>query len=499
MRPGARSRWKRSGAPATSRFVDRVGPASGRTGSGPRRTGIDDESRGDPVPDLAAAQRQCPARAAFAAAAAAVLAAAAVPWSDGPLRRLAGGEGDGPDPTFDVAARRTPLLRAAAPLVERLGVRDRVARRLAARTGEPQGGRAALLRPRAPGARAARAEWIFGVRDGRVVAIRRAMSLVAGVLVVNAAFLAAGYALLGPRALAPVLGGCRAARRRGRVGTLVFFATIVGLHASLRSRRWSRRPSSSVGSSSGDATRLEAPPGGGRPLDPLTAAAFGVIAAVVRRRRRRRLSLRAVARRRLGDLAAEGPGALAPRARRAALRAERRVRDVRRAGLPALVVGRHEPRRAGRRRPRRARRVRAARAADGRVRRRRRAAALGTASGRRVLAGSLAPARPLPRALAARPGRRRRPPARDLPRARRARGCAVAARRASRSCLVLAGLALAVALQIKTEALPKSRRSWWSERSLRGGCSGSALHFWPRCRGSRGDGCTTCRTAPSST
>ena len=42
------------------------------------------------------------ARRAFAAAAAAVLALAAVPWADGPLRRLAGGEGDGKVPTFDV-------------------------------------------------------------------------------------------------------------------------------------------------------------------------------------------------------------------------------------------------------------------------------------------------------------------------------------------------------------------------------------------------------------
>ena len=35
--------------------------------------------------------------------AAAIVAAAAVPWSDGPLRRLAGGAGDGPEPRFDVA------------------------------------------------------------------------------------------------------------------------------------------------------------------------------------------------------------------------------------------------------------------------------------------------------------------------------------------------------------------------------------------------------------
>lgn len=31
-----------------------------------------------------------------------MLAVAAVPWSDGPLRRLAGGEGEGRDPNFDV-------------------------------------------------------------------------------------------------------------------------------------------------------------------------------------------------------------------------------------------------------------------------------------------------------------------------------------------------------------------------------------------------------------
>lgn len=41
------------------------------------------------------------ARRAGALAAAAVLALAAVPWSDSPARRLAGGEGDGPDPVAD--------------------------------------------------------------------------------------------------------------------------------------------------------------------------------------------------------------------------------------------------------------------------------------------------------------------------------------------------------------------------------------------------------------
>ena len=55
-------------------------------------------------------------RAAFAAAAAAVLAAAAVPWSDGPLRRLAGGDGEGRDPSFDVRLD-AGALRKAAPLI----------------------------------------------------------------------------------------------------------------------------------------------------------------------------------------------------------------------------------------------------------------------------------------------------------------------------------------------------------------------------------------------
>jgi hypothetical protein len=56
------------------------------------------------------------ARAWFAVVAIAVLAAAAVPWSDGPFRRLAGGEGDGPEPTFDVPLDPTPLQRAGVRL-----------------------------------------------------------------------------------------------------------------------------------------------------------------------------------------------------------------------------------------------------------------------------------------------------------------------------------------------------------------------------------------------
>lgn len=46
----------------------------------------------------------------------AVLAAAAVPWSGGPLRQLAGGDGEGRDATFDVELD-APSLRAAASQV----------------------------------------------------------------------------------------------------------------------------------------------------------------------------------------------------------------------------------------------------------------------------------------------------------------------------------------------------------------------------------------------
>ena len=324
------------------------------------------------------------------------------------------------------------------------------------------------------------------------------MRLVVGVLVLNAAFLAAGYALLGPARWRLSWAGVALLLGAGSVGTLVFFATIVGLHASLPVAAavtaalvvgglvfWRRFPAERRPSASPVA----------RPVD---RSRVRRDRRDLRRRRRRRLSLRAVARRRVGDLAAEGPGAVASRARRAAVRAERRVRDVRRAGLSALVVGGHEPRRAGRRRPRRARRVRAARAADGRVRRGRRAAALGL----RPAAGAgrvAAPARPLPRAVAARPGRRRRPPARDLPRAPACSRVRGGWKRGSRSCSRSPVSRSPSPFRSRPKRSSRWRRSWSSERSLRGVCSGSGLHSWRRCRGSRGDGCTTCRVVPSST
>ena len=48
----------------------------------------------------------------------AVLAAAAVPWSDGPLRQLAGGEGEGRDPTFDVELDARGLRAAASQVAD---------------------------------------------------------------------------------------------------------------------------------------------------------------------------------------------------------------------------------------------------------------------------------------------------------------------------------------------------------------------------------------------
>jgi hypothetical protein len=59
------------------------------------------------------------------------------------------------------------------------------------------------------------------------------VTLVAGVLAVNAAFLAVGYALLGPGRRQPSWAGVALLVGAGSVGTVVFLATLVGLRASL--------------------------------------------------------------------------------------------------------------------------------------------------------------------------------------------------------------------------------------------------------------------------
>ena len=107
------------------------------------------------------------------------------------------------------------------------------------------------------------------------------MRLVAGVLAVNAAFLVVGYALLGPSRWRPSWAGVALLAGAGSVGTLVFFATMVGLHASLAVAAvvaaavavcgllfWRRAPR---------AREDTLPP---RPLGALTGAAFGVVIAL---------------------------------------------------------------------------------------------------------------------------------------------------------------------------------------------------------------------------
>jgi hypothetical protein len=107
------------------------------------------------------------------------------------------------------------------------------------------------------------------------------MSLVAGVLVLNAAFLAAGYALLGPARRSPSWAGVALLVGAGSVGTLVFFAAILGLHASLPVAATVTTAVVVVGFLFWRRNPAEVPPSQGRrPIDSLTAAAFGVIAAV---------------------------------------------------------------------------------------------------------------------------------------------------------------------------------------------------------------------------
>ena len=111
-------------------------------------------------------------RAAFAAVAAAVLAAAVVPWSDGPLRRLAGGEGEGRDPMFDVELDAAAL-RAAAPLV---GDSEYVTEWPGGSPLEQGNLKAAgqlYLARGLPVLERARAEWFVLGQDGRVAVLRR--------------------------------------------------------------------------------------------------------------------------------------------------------------------------------------------------------------------------------------------------------------------------------------------------------------------------------------
>ena len=101
-----------------------------------------------------------------------VLAAAAVPWSDGPLRRLAGGEGEERDAKFDVELDARSLRAAVSQVGDSTYFAEWPG-------GSPlqQGNLKAagqLYLPHGlPVLERARAEWIVVVRDGRVVVTQR--------------------------------------------------------------------------------------------------------------------------------------------------------------------------------------------------------------------------------------------------------------------------------------------------------------------------------------
>lgn len=105
-------------------------------------------------------------------AAAAVLAAAAVPWSDGPLRRLAGGEGEGRDPTFDVGLD-ADALRAAAPLIGDSAYMTEWPGGSPLQQGNLKAAGQLYFARGLPVLDRARAEWIVVVRGERVVVMRR--------------------------------------------------------------------------------------------------------------------------------------------------------------------------------------------------------------------------------------------------------------------------------------------------------------------------------------
>ena len=106
------------------------------------------------------------------------------------------------------------------------------------------------------------------------------MSLVAGLLAVNAAFLVVGYALIGPARWRVSWGGVALLVGAGGVGMLVFFATIVGLHASLPVASATAALLALAGLLFWRRFPTEPATAPGRLVDPFTAAAFGVVGAV---------------------------------------------------------------------------------------------------------------------------------------------------------------------------------------------------------------------------
>jgi len=109
---------------------------------------------------------------ALAAATLAVLAAAALPWSDGPLRRLAGGEGEGPDPTFDVELDARSLRAAALQVGDSTYFAEWPGGSPLEQGNLKAAGQLYLARG-LPVLEPERAEWIVVARDGWVEVRRR--------------------------------------------------------------------------------------------------------------------------------------------------------------------------------------------------------------------------------------------------------------------------------------------------------------------------------------
>jgi hypothetical protein len=102
--------------------------------------------------------------------------------------------------------------------------------------------------------------------------------LVPGVVAPNLLFLAVGYALLGRRRYRASWAGVALLVGAGSVGTLVFFATIAGLHASLAVAAMAALVLAAIGLAGLRGSEPQSRRAG--PVGAVAGAAFGVIAAV---------------------------------------------------------------------------------------------------------------------------------------------------------------------------------------------------------------------------
>jgi hypothetical protein len=113
------------------------------------------------------------ARAVFAGVAAAVLALALVPWADSPLRRLAGGEGDGPAPRFDVRLDASALREERLPVGTRYFVSAQEESPLA--QGNAKAAAQLYLARGLPVQDPSSARFAVAIADGRIVIVTSAL------------------------------------------------------------------------------------------------------------------------------------------------------------------------------------------------------------------------------------------------------------------------------------------------------------------------------------